>query len=171
MTVGWQPAGPADRWDGEGLVDASLVRRLRTQVATALADRQNERERRGLSAFSGPDEEALGAELVNEMLERHAHELIRRGIVPPTAEEEQALHRAVLDLLFGLGRLQPHLERQDVVNVHAAGSEPVWLDLLDGTTVRGAPVADSEDELIEFCASWAGAWASPSACSTLLTHV
>jgi Flp pilus assembly CpaF family ATPase len=37
-----------------------------------------------------------------------------------------------------------------VVNVHAAGAEPVWLDLLDGSTIRGTPVADSDEELIEF---------------------
>jgi Flp pilus assembly CpaF family ATPase len=80
----------------------------------------------------------------------NAHELIVGGLTPPTAEEESTLQLSVFNLLFGLGRLQPHLERTDVVNVHAAGAEPVWLDLLDGTTIRGTPVADSDEELIEF---------------------
>ena len=139
-----------DHGDALGLVDGALVRRLRSRVASALADAHRERERRGDPALTGADEEVFGATLINEALERHAHDLIVGGITPPTAEEEAALHLAVFNLLFGLGRLQPHLERPDVVNVHASGAQPVWLDLLDGTTVRGAPVADSDEELIEF---------------------
>jgi Flp pilus assembly CpaF family ATPase len=135
---------------GVETVDGALVRRLRSRVATALADAQRERERRGDSPLTGADEEEFGSKLINEVLERHAHDLIVAGETPPTEDEESALQLAVFNLLFGLGRLQPHLERHDVVNVHAAGAEPVWLDLLDGTTIRGAPVADSDDELIEF---------------------
>ena len=99
---------------------------------------------------SEPRLASLGTELINNALERHAHDLIRRAVPPPDADQEGALQQAVFNLLFGLGRLQPHLERPDVINLHAAGSQPVWLDLLDGTTIRGAPVADSDDELVEF---------------------
>jgi Flp pilus assembly CpaF family ATPase len=136
--------------DNVEVVDGALVRRLRSRVATALADAQRERDRRGETPLADADEEEFGTKLINEALEQHAHDLIVRGLAPPSAEEEAALQLAVFNLLFGLGRLQPHLERSDVVNVHAAGSEPVWLDLLDGTTVRGTPVADSDEELIEF---------------------
>src|SRR5579859_506548 len=137
-------------WANGALVDGSVVRRLRARVAGDLADAQRERERRGAARLEGPDEQEFGANLVNDALERHAHDLITAGMTPPTAEEEAALHQAVLDMIFGLGRLQPHLERHDVVNVHAAGDQPVWLDLIDGRTIRGAPVADTDDELIEF---------------------
>jgi hypothetical protein len=136
--------------DNVAVVDGGLVRRLRSRVASALADGQRERERQGQSPLAGRDEEEFGSKLINEALEKHAHDLIVRGLTPPTAEEEATLQLSVFNLLFGLGRLQPHLERPDVVNVHAAGAEPVWLDLLDGSTIRGTPVADSDEELIEF---------------------
>ena len=141
---------PAIPWAGADVVDSALVRRLRTQVARELADAQAERERSGEARLSGDDEREYGVELINDALEHHALDLITGGVGPPTAEDEEALHRAVFNLLFGLGRLQPHLDREDVVNVHASGDEPVWLDLLDGRTIRGAPVADSDDELVEF---------------------
>jgi Flp pilus assembly CpaF family ATPase len=150
LTVDPEGFGPAIPSSGADLVDSALVRRLRTQVARELADKHAERERSGDGRLHGDDERELGTELINNALEHHALDLITRGIGPPTADEEEALHRAVFNVLFGLGRLQPHLDRDDVINVHAAGEEPVWLDLLDGTTVRGAPVADSDEELVEF---------------------
>ena len=142
--------GPPVTWSGSGLVDSSLVRRLRTEVARELADKHAERERSGEGGLDDDDERELGMELINKALERHALDLITRGLGPLSAQEEEGLHGAVYNLLFGLGRLQPHLDRRDVVNVHAAGKEPVWLDLLDGTTIRGGPVADSDEELVEF---------------------
>jgi len=142
VTLDSDTSGPA--------VDTGLVRRLRTAVASDLAEVQRAREGRVQPRLSEQDEKELGAKLINDSLEHHAHQLIKNGQTPPTAEEEEALHRAVFNLLFGLGRLQPHLDRHDVVNVHAAGSQPVWLDLIDGTTVRGTPVADSDEELVEY---------------------
>src|SRR6185312_5099270 len=98
-------------------VDAALVRQLRSQVARSLADAQTERERQNQPRLTGADEEALGTELINNALERHAHDLIRGGGAPLDADEEAALQRAAFNLLFGLGRLQPHLERPDVINL------------------------------------------------------
>ncbi len=137
-------------WNPGEVLDEALVRRLRTKVARQLADTQRERERSGEARLADVDEHALGAKLINDALERYAHDLITSGAAPPDAEEEEALHQAVYNLMFGLGRLQDHLDRPDVVNIHAAGAQPVWLDLTDGRTVRGPAVAESEEELIEF---------------------
>ena len=142
--------GPGPPWPEEELLDAGLVRRLRSRVARQLADTQRERERLGQDRLPEADEHALGAKLINDALEAHAHDQISRGATPPAAADEQSLHAAVFYRLFGLGRLQDHLDRPDVVNVHAAGAEPVWLDLTDGRTLRGPPVADSDEELVEF---------------------
>ncbi len=150
LSAGTDGFGPAPAWPAEELLDAALVRRLRSRVARQLADTQREREHQGRGRLAQADEQALGAKLVNDALEAHAHDRISRGAAPPTAADEQALHAAVFNLLFGLGRLQDHLDRPDVVNIHAAGAEPVWLDLTDGTTLRGPPVADSDEELVEF---------------------
>jgi hypothetical protein len=75
--------------DGAGVVDSALVRRLRSRVASALADAQRERERRGESPLAGADEEEFGTTLINEALEKHAHDLIVRGGWPPTAWNER----------------------------------------------------------------------------------
>jgi pilus assembly protein CpaF len=114
MAVTFDPDGfgPAIPWAGAELVDAAVVRRLRTRVATELADAQADRERRGQARLADEDEREYGIELINDALEHHALDLITRGIGPPTAEEEEALHRAVFNLLFGLGRLQPHLDQR-----------------------------------------------------------
>ncbi|MDQ1392694.1 MAG: pilus assembly protein CpaF, partial [Acidimicrobiaceae bacterium] len=137
-------------WAAAEPVDETLVRRLRSKVARQLADTQRERERQGEPRLLEVDEHALGAKLINDSLERHAHELITSGIRPMTDEDEQALQQAVFNLLFGLGRLQDHLDRPDVVNIHAAGAQPVWLDLMDGRTIRGPAVANTDEELVEF---------------------
>ena len=148
--IGPESFGPLVEAPDHELVDPALVRRLRASVASQLADAQRVRQAGTIPHLSELDEHELGVKLINDSLERHAHELIKSGSVPPTTGEEAALHRAVFNLLFGLGRLQPHLDRPDVVNVHAAGNQPVWLDLMDGQTVRGTPVAESDEELVEF---------------------
>ena len=137
-------------WPHREEVDEALVRRLRSRVARQLADAQRERERRGEDRLGDLDEHALGSKLINDALEAHAHDLITRGQPPAAEHDERALRQAVFNLMFGLGRLQDHLDRADVVNVHASGAEPVWLDLTDGRTIRGPAVADSDEELVEF---------------------
>jgi len=131
-------------------IDETLVRRLRSKVARQLADTQQERERQGDPRLPEGDEHALGSKLINEALERHAHERITKGTSPLTADDERVVEQAVFNLLFGLGRLQDHLDRVDVVNIHAAGAQPVWLDLTDGRTIRGPSVAETDEELVEF---------------------
>lgn len=131
-------------------VDDGLVRRIRERVAQGLATRHAERESQGLARLERRDEEALALSLVNEQLRMHAREQLDQGRPPPSPEGESAVRKAAMDLLFGLAALQPHLERTDVVNLHAEAGEPVWLDLVDGRTVRGAPIARDADDLIEF---------------------
>jgi pilus assembly protein CpaF len=131
-------------------VDDGLVRRIRERVAAGLASRHVEREAQGLARLERRDEEALALSLVNQELRRHAREQLDEGRPPPSAEVERAVQKTAMDLLFGLAALQPHLERPDVVNLHAEGGEPVWLDLVDGRTVRGAPIARDADDLVEF---------------------
>ncbi|MDP9074010.1 MAG: hypothetical protein M3N98_07525 [Actinomycetota bacterium] len=150
MAVKLEAARFADAGPGDDGVDDELVRKLRARVARRLADTQKERERRGDPRLADSDEHALGSKLINDALEAHAHDLITRGLPPPGEHDERALRQAVFNLMFGLGRLQDHLDRTDVVNIHAAGAEPVWLDLTDGRTIRGPAVADSDEELIEF---------------------
>ncbi|MFJ9544059.1 CpaF family protein [Streptomyces sp. NPDC101225] len=64
-------------------------------------------------------------------------------------QEDGALRRAVYDLLFRAGRLQPYLDDERVEDIIIQGPHEVWLDYGDGERRRVGPVADSEEELLE----------------------
>ncbi|MGW5434116.1 CpaF family protein [Streptomyces sp. NPDC004059] len=66
-----------------------------------------------------------------------------------TPQEDEALRRAVYDLLFRAGRLQPYLDDERVEDIIIQGPHEVWLDYGDGERRRVGPVADSEEELLE----------------------
>lgn len=146
------PAGftgtPAEQW--WETVDEGLVRRIRERVAKGLSERQAAWERDGHAPIDRRDEEELAVSLINEQLRQNAKDQLNQGRAPPSDAAEAAVRKASLDLLFGLAALQPHLDRADVINIHAQGGQPVWLDLVDGRTIRGAPIARTGEDLIEF---------------------
>lgn len=72
----------------------------------------------------------------------------QRGASPSRAEES-ALAEAVFNALHRAGRLQPYLDRSDVEDILINGHDAVWLNLADQGLVQVAPVADSEEELLE----------------------
>jgi pilus assembly protein CpaF len=69
------------------------------------------------------------------------------------AEDEQRLAQGVLDALFGLGRLQSLIDDPDIENIDINGCDRVWITYADGTKELAAPVADSDEELIELVKS------------------
>ncbi|MFJ1839808.1 CpaF family protein [Streptomyces sp. NPDC088175] len=64
-------------------------------------------------------------------------------------QEDEALRRAVYDLLYRAGRLQPYLDDDRVEDIIIQGPNEVWLDYGDGARRMVGPVADSEEELLE----------------------
>ncbi|WP_102922497.1 CpaF/VirB11 family protein [Streptomyces noursei] len=72
----------------------------------------------------------------------------QRGVGPLPAEDA-AVAQATFDALHRAGRLQPYLDRRDVEDILINGHDQVWLDRGDGRLVPVAPVADSEEELLE----------------------
>jgi pilus assembly protein CpaF len=125
------------------------VRRLRGEVAEALAERQRTAEREGRGPMSPVDQRVFGRRLINEHLERYAAERLRAGRPPLSDEQEAALGQAVHDALFGLGGLQPLLEDESIENINVNGADQVWITRADGTKESGPPVAESDAELIE----------------------
>ncbi len=152
MTTTFDPGtfGPAEPWPDARLIDEGLVRTIRAKVAGELARREKKRADGGERRLPDDDARQLGSALIWEEMQAHAKDLLDRGISPPSHEEDRAIHKAVYALLFEFAGLQPHLDRSDVVNVHAEGGNPVWLELTDGSVVRGSPVASSAEELVEF---------------------
>lgn len=66
-----------------------------------------------------------------------------------TPQEDEALRRAVYDLLFRAGRLQPYLDDARVEDIIIQGPHEVWLDYGDGERRKVGPIAESEEELLE----------------------
>ena len=66
-----------------------------------------------------------------------------------SVDEEFALADAVMDAIFGMGRLQPLIDDPTVENIEVTGYDQVWVAYHDGREVRGEPVAGSDAELIE----------------------
>ena len=75
-----------------------------------------------------------------------------RGLLDDATES--AIARAVLDQLFGVGRLQPLLDDPDVSDIEINGCDQVYVPYRDGSKVPGDAVADSDAELIELIRAW-----------------
>lgn len=95
-------------------------------------------------------QEELGRSIVLDLVESTLAEAVNSGDAAWTAEQQASLARAVFDSLFRLGRLQPLVDDDEVENIIIAGHDNVRLELIDGSLVTGPPVADSDDELIDF---------------------
>src|SRR5216683_4324955 len=103
----------------------------------------------GMPPMSGEDERQFARALIAQVLENHARSEITAGRAPSNAQEEEELAAAIHAALFGVGRLQPLLEDQQIENIDINGCDRVFLGYADGREVLGEPVAESDDELID----------------------
>src|SRR6266581_4685101 len=71
------------------------------------------------------------------------------GMPPMNAQEEEDLAEAIHAALFGVGRLQPLLEDQNIENIDINGCDRVFIGYADGSELQVEPVADSDDELVD----------------------
>lgn len=126
-------------------IDWQYVATLRSQASDQLTA--------ALRTERGEDTEAereLGRAIIQELLQAEASERLSSGEPAWSLQEQDAMAQAVFDALFEYGRLQPLLEDDTTENVIIIGCDVVWADKTDGSKVRLDPVADSDDELVEF---------------------
>ena len=131
------------------VVEDTVVERLRAQVLGALSERQRADQISGRTPLRGPDEQALGRQLIADVLDVDAREALAAGRSVRPPEEDDALTQAVFDALFRLGRLQRLLDDPSVENINANGADQVWVRYADGRRERTDPIAASDEELIE----------------------
>jgi pilus assembly protein CpaF len=145
---------PADlgRWGGAEIVADWQINWQEVALLRAQASDQ-------LSAAVGEDrtmdpdaEREFGRSIIQELIQTTAADRLHDGKQPWSLPEQDALAEAVFHALFGLGRLQPLVDDDTVENVIIIGADNVWLEKTDGTLVRTAPVADSDQELLDFLA-------------------
>ena len=130
-------------------MDHGLVKRLRGDVGDRLAEQRRMDAASGVPPMSGEDERQFARALIAQAMENHARAEITAGRPPLTAQQEEDLAEAVHAALFGVGRLQPLLEDQQVENIDINGCDRVFIGYADGREVMAEPVAESDEELIE----------------------
>jgi pilus assembly protein CpaF len=130
-------------------VDHTLVKRLRGDVGDRLAQQRRQDAASGVSPMSPEDERQFARALISQVLEEHARTEIMAGRTPLNAQQEEDLAEAIHAALFGVGRLQPLLENQQIENIDINGYDRVFLSFADGRETMGEPVAESDEELIE----------------------
>ncbi|RMH80588.1 MAG: CpaF family protein [Actinomyces sp.] len=147
-----QATAPPGTWNGDGL-DPELINSLHRSVGEALTSAHVAHEQAGRGRLTPADERALARKLIADELRRLAARAYTDGREPLDEQAEARVAAAVLDRLHGLARLQPLLDDPQIRDIHISGAHRVWLNLRDGTKVRGPAVADSDDELIELIAT------------------
>ncbi len=95
-------------------------------------------------------QEELGRSIVLDLIESTVSDRVNAGDPAWPIAQQKALARAVFDSLFRLGRTAATRRQRNVENIINAGHDNVMLELIDGSLVDGPPVAESDEELIDF---------------------
>jgi pilus assembly protein CpaF len=130
-------------------LDHGAVKRLRGEVGDRLAEQRRLDAAAGIPPMSSEDERQFARALISQALEEFARGEITAGRAPFNAQEEEELAEAIHAALFGVGRLQPLLEDQQIENIDINGCDRVFIGYADGREVTGDPVAESDEELVE----------------------
>jgi len=130
-------------------MDQLLLRRLREEVADALADQRRQDATAGMPQMTSEDERQFARAVISRVLESHARREIAAGRTPPNPGEEAELADGIHAALYGVGRLQPLLNDPEVENIDINGFDNVFVGYANGEERRHPPVAESDDELIE----------------------
>jgi len=131
------------------VIDETVIRQLRRRVADRLAARDQGDEAAGRPRMGGDAERVYGRELLNAELEAYVRSRFDDGLAPLSEAEEDELAQAVMDALFGLGRLEKYLADESIENIHVNGFDRVRLVRADGSREWGEPIAASNAELVE----------------------
>ncbi|MFT4264114.1 MAG: ATPase, T2SS/T4P/T4SS family [Nocardioides sp.] len=133
---------------------APIGRNVDWSMASALRAQASEQLSQSVAADRGRldkvAQEELGRTIVLDLIEATVADRVNAGMPTLPVTEQDALARAVFDSLFRLGRLQPLVDDDRVENIIITGHDHVVLELTDGSQVDGPPVADSDEELIDF---------------------
>ena len=122
-----------------------LVRDMADQVSRSLAQAAWRNDGR----LAAADLADLAETYSSDLLEDYAATEISHGRTAPGEPALAALRSAVLARVIGLGGLQCLLEDPDIETINANGCDEVFAIRADGTTTRQAPIAPSDDALVE----------------------
>lgn len=124
-------------------VDWKTVAQLRDEAAGILAAQTSDLG----SDLSPEDRKERGRAIVSDLVRDHSARLVNSGAAAPTSDEERLLAQAVMEALFGFGRLQPLIDNPEVENIEIYGDR-VILQTIDSDFLEADPVADSDEDLL-----------------------
>ncbi|MGB5755667.1 MAG: ATPase, T2SS/T4P/T4SS family [Acidimicrobiales bacterium] len=130
-------------------VDRSLVDRVRAEVGEHLNQRAAEAEAAGRPPILGENRRMLARKLIGEQVQELDTLAMNGGGSVLTEVERDELTKSVIAELFELGRIQQYVDDPSNTDIAINGFDSVWLTKRNGQKVRAAPVADSDDHLIE----------------------
>ena len=125
----------------------SDVAELRAKAEVRLGERRSQRERETGARLSELEVHRLARDVMDGVINEHASDRHTRGVAQLDKAAEDGIRTYIFDWVFGLGPFQPIVARGDVVNVHVAGTGPVFVDLVDGSKETLAPIFGDPDEL------------------------
>jgi pilus assembly protein CpaF len=123
------------------VVDYVAVQQLRDTVTEVFRERSE-------GALTQETDRQFVRGLIDEEVRAYSDRQVRTGHGPLTVDQREAMAQAVLDSLFGMGRIQPLLALPGLENIEIEGYDNVWLQFEDGRLERGPAVADSDAQLI-----------------------
>ena len=130
-------------------VDRALVDRVRAEVGEHMNQRAAEAEAAGRPPILGENRRMLARKLIGEQVQELDTLAMNSGGAVLTEVERDELTKSVIAELFELGRIQQYVDDPSNTDIAINGFDSVWLTKRNGQKVRAAPVADSDDHLIE----------------------
>lgn len=124
---------------------ALTARRMSEDVAASLAQAARENG----DAFTHEETTELADAFVADLIEEHAASEIGRGRPAPTEALLETLRAAVLARVLGLGGLQALMDDANIETINADGCDVVYAIRADGTTTAQAPIAPSDEAMVE----------------------
>ncbi|MGW1041061.1 CpaF family protein [Streptomyces sp. NPDC002547] len=143
-------AGPGRATGLRRLWDWGTVRSLRDDLSRLMAPEHAAYKEKHKREMPAEDAEQLGWSHIYDLVARWAADFAAVRQVSPTPEDESSLAQAVFNAQFAHGRLQPYLDDPGVENILINGCDQVWVDYADRPNQLVDPIAESDEELVEF---------------------
>ncbi|WP_404348492.1 Flp pilus assembly complex ATPase component TadA [Phycicoccus jejuensis] len=156
------PVEVVDHLGEQAGVEWGLVAAFRTLVANRLAQAlggdwhsrsvptDGEPAAVARAAMTRQEQEAFGRTAIHELVRDHTADAVATGAEAWTPRQQALMEQATFNAVFRLGRLQPLVDDDRVENIFILGHHQVLLELTDGSRITGPPVADSDEELLDF---------------------
>ncbi|HHW82880.1 MAG TPA: CpaF family protein, partial [Actinomycetales bacterium] len=120
----------------------SEIEGLQARISVQLAEEIESRD------LTDAEQQDVGRRLIEDTLREHVRALVAAGSPPWDAVYTQRVKDALINKLFGLGRLQELVDDETVENIEITGYDQVLLLHSDGRRTVADPVAESDEQLI-----------------------